>query len=151
MSESQAARRVENVAPIAGRAASLNVAAHESHVVSEALEDLGRSRFATPRDKELIRSIGKAVDADRESFVNKLLEKGFTLDRNWIRVRRMLVLMTWILCGTTRGAWEGWNANEMWEKCKKLMQYHKSAVSYQDYLMTLTFAYPPHRRTGSYS
>jgi thiamine kinase-like enzyme len=103
-----------------------DVATHESHVVSEALEDLGRSRFATTREKELIRSIGMAVDADRESFVNNLMEKGFTSDLNWIRVRRKLVLVTWILCGTTRGAWEGWDAKKMWEECKKRMRHHKS-------------------------
>lgn len=103
-----------------------DVATHESHVVSESLEDLGRSRFATIWEKELIRSVGMAVDADRESFVNNLMEKGFTSDQNWIRVRRMLVLMTWILCGTTRGAWEGWDAERMWEECKNRMEHHKS-------------------------
>ncbi|CAI7611457.1 unnamed protein product [Penicillium manginii] len=129
MSESQTARRVENVAPVAGRAASLNIASDEFRLISEALENLGRCHSATPWEEDLIlmiRNIGRAVDADRESFVKNLIDHGFMYDRNWIRVRTMLVFTTWILYDTTRGAWEGWSANEMWEECKRQMIRYKS-------------------------
>jgi hypothetical protein len=106
-----------------------DIASDEFRLISEALENLGRCHSATPWEEDLIlmiRNIGRAVDADRESFVKNLIDHGFMYDRNWIRVRTMLVFTTWILYDTTRGAWEGWSANEMWEECKRQMIRYKS-------------------------